>query len=116
MKKFLLFSVLIFIVCGLAACTPRVEDIQKKYEENDFEIKNVSADDYGLDNDDITYAFKAVKEGETEATVISFSDGNTASEFYNKQYRLKDETSELIKKGNTVIFGSKDAVKLAGNK
>ncbi len=116
MKKILFVCTVAGILCCLMACASKENDIKKVYEENYFEIEEVEVSDFGYENDEVTFAFKAVKEGETEATIISFSDSSTASEFYNLQYKRKDEESGLKKSRNIVIFGSKEAVELIGNK
>lgn len=116
MKKFFAFCLLAGLVFCLAACTPTSEDLQKKYKDNDFEIEDVTVSEYGYGDDDITYAFKAVKSDDNEVTVISFYNGNEASEFYNAQYALKNDKIDIMKIGNTVIIGTKEAVCLADNK
>ncbi len=120
MKKVFILAVIAGMVVCLAACTPSGEDLQQKYRENDFVVHALDESDLmtldlECDRDDIAYAFKAKKDKDNEATVISFADGQNASEFYNRQYAVKKDM-DLVKIGNTVIFGSKEAVSLAKNK
>lgn len=117
MKKYLIAGFLVCALCLLAACTPRVEDLKQTYKENDFEIQSVEIAELGIgENEEIFYAFKAVKSDESEATVVSFSNGNAASKYYNEQYAQKGTDNGVLKIGNTVITGSKEAVEIVKNK
>lgn len=120
MKRVFILAAIAGIAFCLAACTPSGEDLRKKYQENDFVVHTLDESDLktlnlNCNQDDITYAFKAKKDDNNEATVISFADGRNASEFYNSRYAVKKDM-DLVKIGNTVIFGSKEAVSLAKNK
>lgn len=120
MKKLSVCLIIAIAVICAAACTPRSEDLEKIYKDNDYEIKTLATGD--LDNIDdavIEYAFEATKttsDGLQDAKVISFADGNEATSYYNRVRAEIDPTQKAIKKGNTVIVGTADAVNIIPKK
>ena len=77
----------------------------------------MSATTAGFDLSKTDKMFYAIKnEGNipnrNRVDVVSFTDGKEATAFYNSQKENEAVTADfsVIKKGNTVIYGTKDAV------
>ncbi len=127
MKKFYaVFGVLLISIACLCACTPKYDDIKNTYAEAgykiyaiplDSDIAEMSATTAGFDLSKTDKMFYAIKnEGNipnrNRVDVVSFTDGKEATAFYNSQKENEAVTADfsVIKKGNTVIYGTKDAV------
>ena len=127
MKKVVsVVAMLLVCMVALCACTPSEDSLKKKFEKNDYKVESVNASDmtkYGIESDKVDYCFMAVKGTfgiGAQVYVISFKNSSDAKEYYNA---IRDKESALgkvlsaikyktAKKGNAVVFGSEEAVKL----
>ena len=128
MKKKLVFSVsvvllLVMVVLSCVACTPNANITKKKLEKKGFEVEVVNVtDESELGLIKFLQAFK----GEDEYVIIYwFSNHNKLNDAYKEAERIFDEWKaqceegevfelELVKKGKSIIQGTKAAVKIVG--
>lgn len=136
MKKkslFLVVCVLLIVSLSLVACTPSKDSLVKKYTDAGYVAEGITAEEVakntvvsavlkvvGVDVKEITdskegidYIVVANKQLINNAIVIAFKSGADAKEFYNTLIGDKKESENVVKKGNAIIFGTKDAVAVA---
>lgn len=107
-----LLVVMVAVMC--VACTPNADSLQKKLEKKDYKV--VVQDGVG----DTTKSLQAAK-GTDELLMVSwFKDSETCKKYYDEA-KANDSTFKLIfgdkeykivKKGNAVAVGTKNAIKL----
>ncbi|MCH5163718.1 MAG: hypothetical protein J1F36_01735 [Clostridiales bacterium] len=122
MRKLFVVIVAAFMCVSLCACTSQAENLKKKYEKDGYNITGIESRDlrfYGIDTDKLETRFAAIK-GSDVAFVVEYKSGDDAKALYdslNAKGTLIWEFIDgmnytTIKKNNTVIFGTKDAVEL----
>lgn len=121
MKKIIaVLTILLICTVALCACTPNVDQLKKKYEDNGYKVDVV---DFGeintkVENEKIEYSFSA-RKGDIEVSVLAFSSVDDAKAFYDEINKVYDGLNELggkykvRKEGNAVIYGDEEAVKIA---
>lgn len=121
-KLFVVIVAALMCAFALCACTSQAESLKKKYEKDSYNITAIEARDmrfYGIDTDKVELSFAAIK-GADVAFVVEYKSGDNAKALYDS---LNDKGSLIwefidgmnyitVKKNNTVIFGTKDAVDL----
>lgn len=122
MKKLLaIMSVCLVGVLVLCACASP-GSIKKKYEKENYTIMEIDRRDlrtYGIYSEKVKMSFAAVK-GTDVAFVVEYNSGDDAKDLYDRLRDKESLTGEVIKglnytvvkKKNTVVFGTKDAVVL----
>ncbi len=125
-KFYALLGVLLICAFGLCACAPSYEDIKNKYKDDGYKVTEIptgsaTAKDlskmYDFDIEKVDGMFYALKDSgdapnANRVDVVSFTDGNEATALYNKQKEKEISNFDVVKKGNTVIYGTSDAVQL----
>lgn len=125
-KIYTLIGVLLICAFGLCACAPKYEDIKNKYKDEGYNVTEIPtgsataktiSDMYDFDLEKVDGMFSAVKDNGDipkglRVDVITFSDGSEATALYNKQKENDAVNFDVIKKGNTVIYGTSEAVNL----
>ncbi len=125
-KFYALLGVLLICTFGLCACAPKYEDIKNKYKDDGYKVTEIptgsaTAKDistmYDFDLEKVDGMFYALKDSgdvpnANRVDVVSFSDSKEATALYNKQKENDTPNFDVVKKGNTVIYGTSDAVKL----
>lgn len=101
----------VLCLAALCACTPKVDDLKKKYQDKDYLVVSISSGDltkYGIESEDMEYGFMATKLVEN-VFVVAFKKSDKAKDFYDS---VKEKFASLTvkKKGNAVFFGSEGAV------
>lgn len=126
-KVYILIGALLICTFGLCACAPKYDDIKNKYKDDGYRVSEIPtssdtakdlAASYEFNLDKVEGMFRAIKNGVSINSInvygISFSDGKEATALYNtlynKQKENDNESFEVIKKGNTVIYGTSEAV------
>lgn len=122
-KVYILIGALLICTFALCACAPKYDDIKNKYKDDGYRVSEIptssaTAKDlatyYEFDLDKVEGMFRAVKDGVSTNSInvygIAFSDGKEATALYNKQKENDNDSFDVIKKGNTVIYGTSEAV------
>lgn len=109
---------MISAVC-LCSCAPKYEEIKTKYKEDGYNVMEIplgsaTAQDLaslsGFELDKVGAMFFATKDTVNRVDVVTFNDGKEATAFYNKQKGISTPNFDVVKKGNTVIYGTEEAV------
>lgn len=135
MKKIRIIALILTVALTLAlfaACTPKLADIKAKYEDAGYTILDTQSleDLFGSEDDEeatesdaeIEWAFIASKGsflgGNYKfATCVCYKDSADAQEAYDEAKKVAEEEADedyvVVKKGNAIIVGNKEAVEVA---
>ncbi len=106
---------LVFALCAVmlafVACTPKIDSIKEKYQDEGYAVIDVKAGDlsrYGIESEKIESGLVATKITQT-VVIVWFKDSADAKQTYN-DVKSDDSKGNVIRKGNMVAIGSKEAI------
>ena len=132
MKKKVVLSVAVVVLVVMvammcAACTPNSDKLKEKFEKNDYVVTVITSKTaLAMYGENVEKVLTATPKSTgildinviPDVIVVWYTDSNTAKEQYKKaQDNLKEAGDDakdykVVKKGNVVASGKKDAVKL----